>query len=97
MSFRLLDAFNDTLFRLVDALADSARRRRAALMFCIGYGGLWFVYGVIAKSSQDLNADMGEMVVWTRELSLGYPKHPPLLAYILWAWFKVFPLTDWAY
>ena len=62
----------------------------------LGYGALWFVYGVIAKSSQDLNADMGEMVVWTRELALGYPKHPPLLAYILWAWFKVFPLADWA-
>ena len=63
----------------------------------LGYGALWFVYGVIAKSSQDLNADMAEMVVWTRELALGYPKHPPLLAWILWAWFKIFPLADWAY
>ena len=52
---------------------------------------------MIAKSAQDLNADMAEMVVWTRELALGYPKHPPLLAWILWAWFKVFPLADWAY
>ena len=91
------DNFNGVLLRLIEALADPARRRRAALVFCIGYGALWFVYGVIAKSSQDLNADMGEMVVWTRELALGYPKHPPLLAYVLWAWFKVFPLTDWAY
>ena len=66
-------------------------------MFVLGYGALWFVYGVIAKSSQDLNADMAEMVVWTRELALGYPKHPPLLAWVLWAWFKVFPLADWAY
>ena len=63
----------------------------------LGYGTLWFVYAVIAKSSQDLNADMAEMIVWTRELALGYPKHPPLPAYILWAWFKVFPLADWAY
>ena len=77
--------------RLVDGLADPARRRRAALVFCLAYATLWFVYGVIAKSAQDLNADMAEMVVWTRELALGYPKHPPLLAYILWAWFKVFP------
>ena len=52
---------------------------------------------MIAKSSQDLNADMAEMIVWTREPALGYPKHPPLLAWILWAWFKVFPLADWAY
>ncbi len=56
-----------------------ARLRRSATAL------LWFIYGVIAKSSQDLNADMAEMVVWTRELALGYPKHPPLLAWILWA------------
>ena len=83
--------------RLVDGLSDPARRRRAALVFVLGYGALWFVYAVIAKSSQDLNADMAEMVVWTREPALGYPKHPPLLAWILWAWFKIFPLADWAY
>ena len=83
--------------RLTEALVDPARRRRAALMLVVGYGLAWFVYGVIAKSSQDLNADMAEMIVWTRELALGYPKHPPLLAWILWAWFKVFPLADWAY
>jgi 4-amino-4-deoxy-L-arabinose transferase-like glycosyltransferase len=40
---------------------------------------------------------MAEMVVWTRELALGYSKHPPLPAWILWVWFGVFPLADWAY
>jgi len=94
---RLRDSFNNALARLVDGLADPARRRHAALVFVLGYGALWFVYGVIAKSSQDLNADMGEMVVWSRELAWGYPKHPPLLAFILWGWFKAFPLADWAY
>ena len=83
--------------RLVAGLADPARRRGAALWFVLGYSVLWLIYGIIAKSSQDLNADMAEMVVWTRELALGYPKHPPLLAWILWAWFSVFPLADWAY
>ena len=93
----LRDSFNDSLVRLVDGLADPARRRRAALVFCAAYATLWFVYALIAKSTQDLNADMAEMVVWTREMALGYPKHPPLLAWVLWAWFKVFPLADWAY
>jgi 4-amino-4-deoxy-L-arabinose transferase-like glycosyltransferase len=37
------------------------------------------------------------MVVWTREPALGYPKHPPLLAWVLWAWFRIFPLADWSY
>src|SRR5947208_2757822 len=73
----LRDRFNDALVRLVDGLADPARRRRAALVFVLGYGALWFVYGLIAKSSQDLNADMAEMVVWSRELAWSYPKHPP--------------------
>src|SRR3954471_5392487 len=89
--------FDDALACLTDALAGPAPRRKAALVFCAGYAVLWFIYGVIAKSSQDLNADMAEMIVWTREPALGYPKHPPLLAWILWAWFKVFPLADWAY
>jgi 4-amino-4-deoxy-L-arabinose transferase-like glycosyltransferase len=91
------DSFNDALVRLVDGLAEPARRRGAALVFVLGYGALWFIYGVIAKSSQDLNADMAEMVVWSRELAWGYPKHPPLLAFVLWGWFKIFPLADWAY
>jgi 4-amino-4-deoxy-L-arabinose transferase-like glycosyltransferase len=94
---RLLDPFHDLIARLVDGLADPARRRRAALAFVVGYAVLWFIYAVIAKSSQDLNADMAEMVVWARELALGYSKHPPLPAWILWGWFAVFPLADWAY
>src|SRR3954462_12859232 len=98
MTFALMSLvfrFNDALAWQIDALADPARRRRAALTFVLGYAALWFVYGLIAKSSQDLNADMAEMVVWTRELALGYPKHPPLLAWMLWGWFKIFPLTEW--
>jgi 4-amino-4-deoxy-L-arabinose transferase-like glycosyltransferase len=94
---RIFSGFNATVARLIDALADPSRRRRAALWLVLGYGVLWFVYGVVAKSSQDLNADMAEMIVWMRELALGYPKHPPLPAWILWAWFHVFPLADWAY
>lgn len=92
-----LSGFNDAIARLTDALADPLRRPRAALALVAGYGVLWFVYGLIAKSSQDLNADMAEMIVWMREPALGYPKHPPLPAWILWAWFHVFPLADWAY
>jgi 4-amino-4-deoxy-L-arabinose transferase-like glycosyltransferase len=93
----LIQSLNDALLRLIDGLSDPARRRRTALVFVLGYAAVWTLYGLIAKSSQDMNADMAEMVVWTREPALGYPKHPPLLAWILWAWFKVFPLADWSY
>jgi hypothetical protein len=83
--------------RVVDGLCDPVHRRRTALLLVVAYGLAWFLYGVIAKSSQDLNADMAEMVVWARELALGYPKHPPLLGWVVWLWFSVFPLADWAF
>ena len=54
-------------------------------------------YGAIAKSSQDIHFDMGEMVAWSREVTFGTPKHPPLPAWLVRAWFSVFPLDDWAY
>ena len=73
----LRDSFNDAL-RARSSTASPIRRGGAArrLRSAVAYATLWFVYGVIAKSSQDLNADMAEMVVWTRELALGYPEAP---------------------
>ena len=83
--------------RLVTALTDPARRERAAAAVLIAYAAVWSLYGAIAKSSQDLHFDMGEAVSWSRELALGYPKHPPLSAWLVRAWFGVFPLVDWSY
>ncbi len=94
--FRLFAPVSRFVTRLVDDLADPVRGRRAILVFAAGYAALWFLYGVIAKSSQDLHADMTEMVVWMLEPALGFPKHPPFPAYLLWLWFQVFPQTDWA-
>jgi hypothetical protein len=82
---------------LVEGLCDPLRRRSVALGLVLCYAAAWFAYAVIAKSSQDINADMAEMVVWAREPALGYPKHPPLPAWILTVWFAVLPLADWAY
>jgi hypothetical protein len=39
-------------------------------------------YGSIARSSQDMHPDMAELILWSRDLSLGYLKHPPLVQYI---------------
>jgi 4-amino-4-deoxy-L-arabinose transferase-like glycosyltransferase len=82
---------------LVDGLCDPARRRRLAFVLVCAYGAVWTLYGVIAKSSQDINSDMAEMVVWSREPAFGYPKHPPLLAFVIKFWFAIFPCADWAY
>src|ERR1700676_1130655 len=85
------------LERLLDALFDPGRRERAVLGLLAGYAAIWSLYGAIAKSSQDIHFDMGEMVAWSREVTLGTPKHPPLPAWLVRAWFSVFPLEDWAY
>jgi hypothetical protein len=87
-----------TLFgRLVDALCDPMQRHRVALTACLVYAVMWALYAVIAKSSQGINADLGEMVVWSRNLGWGFPKHPPFPALVLAGWFAIFPEADWAY
>src|SRR5580704_4031954 len=83
--------------KLIDALLDVSRRDRAMLLLLAGYAVAWTLYGSIAKSSQDLHPDMAELIAWSRDPSLGYPKHPQFGAWLVWLWFHVFPTADWAY
>jgi 4-amino-4-deoxy-L-arabinose transferase-like glycosyltransferase len=85
------------LDRLAAALVDPARRERAIVAVLAVYCGLWALYGAIAKGSQDVHFDMGEMVAWSRETFWGTPKHPPFGAWLVRGWFAVFPLADWSY
>jgi 4-amino-4-deoxy-L-arabinose transferase-like glycosyltransferase len=85
------------LERLLDALLDPKRAERAVLGLLAAYTALWSLYGAIAKGSQDIHFDMGEMIAWSREVTFGTPKHPPLPAWLVRAWFSVFPDADWAY
>jgi 4-amino-4-deoxy-L-arabinose transferase-like glycosyltransferase len=70
---------------------------RTMLLLLGGYCAIWTAYGAIAKSSQDLHPDMAELIAWSRQLSFGYPKHPPLGAWLVRLWFGVFPVSDWSY
>lgn len=83
--------------RIADRLADPRDARRTVLLLVLGYAVVWTLYAIVSRSAQDTVADMAEMLVWAQDLEWGYPKHPPLPAYILWLWFKVFPFADWAY
>jgi 4-amino-4-deoxy-L-arabinose transferase-like glycosyltransferase len=83
--------------RLTDALTDPARRERAMAGALFLYCAIWSLYGALAKGSQDVHFDMGEMVAWSRDAGIGTPKHPPLSAWLVGAWFRIFPLTDQAY
>jgi 4-amino-4-deoxy-L-arabinose transferase-like glycosyltransferase len=83
--------------RYRDALTDPARADRAVLASLVAYAVLWAAYATIAKSSQGLHYDMAEVIAWSRDLQLGYLKHPPLAAGIVWLWFSVFPVAEWSY
>jgi|SRR5437588_8067985 hypothetical protein len=83
--------------RLSSALIDAKRCDRAVLLLLVGYAATWTLYGSIARSSQDLHPDMTELISWSRDLSLGYLKHPPLAAWLVRLWFNLLPLTDWSY
>ncbi|HEY6023291.1 MAG TPA: glycosyltransferase family 39 protein [Pseudolabrys sp.] len=80
-----------------DALIDPARRERAVLVSLAIYVLLWTAYGTITKSGQGLHPDMTEIIAWSRDLSFGYLKHPPLAAWLAWLWFSAFPITEWSY
>ncbi len=87
---RLLD-------RLIRSLSDLAQRDRYVLIVLGGYLLVWTLYGVISKSSQDLHPDMTELIAWSRDLALGFPKHPPFAAVVVRGWFALFPIADWAF
>ncbi len=85
------------LGRLLDAVSDGKRRERNVVLVLAAYCAIWTVYAGLAKASQDIHFDMGEMVAWSREITLGTPKHPPLPAWIVGVWLEIFPLQEWAY
>ncbi len=83
--------------RLYDSVIDPARRERAMPLLLAAYAGAWWLYALVAKSTQDIHFDMGEMLAWSHEYPLGTPKHPPLGAWLVGAWFSVMPTAPWAY
>src|SRR5580692_330594 len=83
--------------RLYDALIDPARCERTMALLLAAYAIAWSAYGTIAKSSQDLHFDIGEMFAWSHEVVWSAPTHPPLGAWIMRAWFSVMPVADWSF
>lgn len=79
------------------ALTDPVGAERAVLWLLAAYVVAWAAYGTISKWPQGLHPDMTEIVAWSRDLSLGYLKHPPLAAWVAAAWFAVFPVAEWSY
>lgn len=87
----------DWLDNLILAITDPVRREYIVPLLMIVYVLLWTIYAVLAKGSQDIHFDMGETVVWSRNVTFGTPKHPPFSAWLSRAWFDIFPCADWAF
>jgi 4-amino-4-deoxy-L-arabinose transferase-like glycosyltransferase len=83
--------------RLYDALIDPARCERTMALLLVTYAITWSVYGAIAKGSQDLHYDIGEIFAWSHQIGLSAPTHPPLGAWLMRAWFAVMPVEDWSF
>jgi len=85
------------LARLRAALTDPARADRTVLVLLAVYWVVWTAYGTMAKAPQGLHPDMTEVIAWSRDLSLGYLKHPPFAAWLAAGWFAVLPMAEWSY
>jgi 4-amino-4-deoxy-L-arabinose transferase-like glycosyltransferase len=94
---RALAAIETAAGRLRASLADPVHGNRRMVLTLVLYTLAWALYGIIAKSGQDVHPDMTELVVWAREPALGYFKHPPFAAWLTAAWFSAFPVADWSY
>src|SRR5262249_60169468 len=83
--------------RVFAALVDPAKSEWTMLGLFAGYAAVWSLYGAIAKASQDLHFDIGEMFAWSHQVGWSAPTHPPLGAWLTRAWFAVMPRQDWAF
>jgi len=92
-----IEDFRVFIDRTVAALTDPRRRERAIIGMLTGYALLWTVYGLFAKAGQGVQTDPAEIVAWSRHLALGYIKHPPLAAWLVYGWFTIFPVAEWSF
>lgn len=87
----------DHLDRIIGLTTHGRQRDRAILVALVLYTAVWTLYGVVANGSRNVHPDMAELIAWSRDLALGFPKHPPFAAVVVRGWFAWFPITDWAY
>jgi 4-amino-4-deoxy-L-arabinose transferase-like glycosyltransferase len=62
----------------------------------LGYVVFWSALLAIGKRDQTIHFDTAEAYAWGQQLLWGYGKHPPVSGWIAWAWYSVFPATDWS-
>lgn len=80
--------------RCVSAWTNGKSPDRLAIALLAVFTAAWTVYGTLSKANQDVHHDTGELVSWSREGAGAH--HPAMAAWIAGAWFRLFPLEDWA-
>ncbi|NLH80765.1 MAG: glycosyltransferase family 39 protein, partial [Phyllobacteriaceae bacterium] len=104
----VLEPVIDRAKNLVDAFEAVAERRFAfaerddrwwllLTLLLLGHVVVWTLQPVLSHGNLADSVDMVENWVWGKEWQLGYWKHPPFFAWVVGAWFSVFPRADWAY
>ena len=58
---------------------------------------VWTLLQALAQGNLDSYHDMLENFAWAQTFEWGHFKHPPFFAWVVGAWFQLFPTTDWAY
>src|SRR6195952_2197168 len=86
--------------RLAAWVAASASDPKASLRLVIGFAAihaaLWTLILANLKAAQDVHMDVAEAFAWGQKFQFGYGKHPPLAGWVAGAWFRVFPIANWA-
>src|SRR6202048_2278040 len=89
-----------TIRRLAAWLAACAGDPKASLWLVIGFATahavLWTLILINLKAAQDVHMDVAEAFAWGQKFQLGYGKHPPLAGWVAGAWFRIFPVPNWA-
>jgi Dolichyl-phosphate-mannose-protein mannosyltransferase len=64
------------------------------LLIVAGWSSWLLLYAVLAQSSSAIHHDMAEAYAWGIEWPWGTYKHPPLVPWLVGAWFSIVPRTD---
>jgi 4-amino-4-deoxy-L-arabinose transferase-like glycosyltransferase len=82
---------------LVKRLDNPSTANRCAAVLLLSYAVLWAISATIRNLGLSIHGDMAETFALSRELALGYVKHPPLINWITAAWFAVMPVAHWSF
>lgn len=91
-SHRLLNAAE----RPIGAWYDRAGSGLAIPILLALFVVAWTLFHTVSQASIGLHFDVTELFSWSRHLSAGYYKHPPLGALMMRVWLNVFPAADWS-